>query len=213
MCDFLSDFTYGIFSARRLVTENRRLKEQLVAAEFYSEQMERRDQEISDLRKMIALPPLGRERVSAQVEGFFPYQNRITISAGTSQGIKAGMAVVCADGLVGLVETVSPGQSQVSLLTSFNRKIGAVDMSRKPPPAGLLQGKDFTTLTLTFLDPKAPVVTGDVIGTGVSTSRIPGGIIIGRVINVDDDPEYGTRRANVDPSVNFGTLREVFVLK
>ena len=41
----------------------------------------------------------------------------------------------------------------------------------------------------------------------------PRGIIIGKVIGVEYNPEFGTRRANIFPAVQTGDLREVFVLK
>jgi len=88
-----------------------------------------------------------------------------------------------------------------------------MDISRNPPPIGLFTGINASTLELTLYDPKAPVQIGDVIVTSGYGERIPGGIVIGKVIQVDDDEEFGTRKAMIDPSVSMGQVREVQILK
>jgi len=64
-----------------------------------------------------------------------------------------------------------------------------------------------------MLDPKSPIASGDKIVTSGLSQHIPYGLVVGRVISAEDDPDYGTRRATVDPAVNVGLLREVQVLK
>jgi cell shape-determining protein MreC len=52
-----------------------------------------------------------------------------------------------------------------------------------------------------------------VIVTSGLSPRIPYGLVIGRVISAEDDPDYGTRRATIDPALDIGTIREVQILK
>lgn len=211
----ISDFGAGIFHARSLKEENRMLKSQIASVALYTETMERLHEEIDQLRKLEDLPAIeGKQRVPADVIGFFPYENRLTISAGSAKGVAVGQPVVTPDGLIGRIQVVSSSTAQVLLLSSpeTTNRIGAI-AQRNPPSAGLLRGESSTTYLLEFNDPKAPVESGDLVVTSGFSEHIPRGIPIGRVIQVDDNVEFGKRQARVYPSVNIGSVREVFVLK
>lgn len=208
------EFFYGLTRARRLSIENQRLYDRLAATAMYTEQSTRLQREIDNLRALLALPPVpGKQRVAADIVGFFPKENRMTLSVGTAQGVKVGMPVVAASGLVGTVQTVAANRAQVLLLTTTSLKIGAIVLNRNPSPTGIMSGENASTLTLPFTDPKAPVQIGDVIATSGLSEYIPRGIPIGRVIQVQDDEAFGRRVATVDPFVSPGELREVVVLK
>jgi rod shape-determining protein MreC len=147
------------------------------------------------------------------VIGFSQIEGKLTLNGGSELGIQPDMPVINGEGLLGVVETVSKGQCDALLLTAFGVKVGGIDISRKPPERGLLSGRGSTTIAMMMFDPKAPVASGDVIVTGGLSSHIPYGLIIGRVISAEDDPDFGTRRATLDPAVNIGAVREVQVLK
>jgi len=207
-------FLQDLFEGGRLRRENEALRAQINAAELYSETVDRLNREIDQLRRLQGLPSTpGQRAVSADIVGFFPSDNRITLSRGRSSGIRPGMPVIAADGLVGVVQTVEDSRSQALLLHSAALKIGAMDASRNPSPTGLLQGVDSSTVSFTLFDPKAPIEVGDLIVTSGFGERIPRGLVIGRVIQVEDIAELGTRRAMVDPAVNLGLIREVKVLQ
>lgn len=209
-----SDFFSGLFAAKRLTAENRRLQALAISAAMYTEQLERLNGEIERLRTLQGFPPLpGKTRVPAEIVGYMPYENRITLSAGANKGIKVGCPVESPEGLVGTVQVVEPDRCQALLLTSTGLTIGALDNSRNPPPAGFLRGENSSTLTLTFQDPVAPVEIGDRIVTSGFSDRIPRGILIGRVISVERDEEFGSLHAKIDPIVSVGNLREVHILK
>lgn len=211
----VSDFSAGIFHARALKAQNQMLKSEMASAALYTETMDRLNEEIDQLRKLQNLPAIeGKEKVSADIIGFFPYENRLTISAGADKGVAVGQPVVTPDGLLGRIQVVGPNTAQVLLLSSPEptNRIGAI-AQRNPPSAGLLRGESSTTFLLEFNDPKAPVASGDLVVTSGFSEHIPRGIPIGRVIQVDDNVEFGKRQARVYPSVNIGSVREVFVLK
>lgn len=213
MADGISDFFGGIFSARSLRDKVRRLEQVDRANRLYNEQAMRYQREIDSLRKLINLPAVqGVKREAAEVTGYFPHEGRVTINVGSRQGIKSGMPVVASDGLLGIVQTVDTNFSQVNLISSPRLTVGAMAM-RNPPAAGLLKGESPGVLSLEFLDFKAPVQVGDLVVTSGFSDRIKRGIPIGRVVQVEDDDEYGSRRCLVFPNVQIGDVREVFVLK
>jgi rod shape-determining protein MreC len=171
-------------------------------------------QQVDQLRSELNLGPLpGRTKINLDVISFDQAEGRVTLDGGSELGIQPDMPVVNGDGLVAIVQTVSHGQCQASLLTSFNILVGGIDASRTPPERGLLSGRGSATLTMVLFNPHSPVATGDEILTGGLSKQIPYGIKVGRVISVENDPDIGSRRATVDPAVNIGSLREVQVLK
>ncbi len=211
--DFLGDFAYGLTHARRLTLENERMRQLLQAATLYTEKTDQLTQEIDRLRGLEALPDHKKQKVITDIVGYSPYENRITLAVGSAQGIGVGMAVVCDQGLVGTVQIVDSHRCQVQLLSSAGLTLGALDLTRNPPPEGLLNGESTSKLGLVFLDPEAPVSLGDQIFTSGHSEHIPPGILIGKVIAVDFNPEFGTRRATVFPAVQVGRIREVAILK
>ena len=208
------DFATGLVSAHSLQVENRELRNQLNAVAMYTEQVERLNLEIDQLRRLQSIKGRpGQEPVTATIIGLFPYENRITLNVGSGNGIRAGMPVVCADGLVGIVQTVEPSRCQAMMLTSASVQIGAMAQAHNPPPVGLIRGINLNTLSLSFLDPKAPVQMGDTVITSGFGERIPRGLLIGKIIQVADDAQYGTRIAQVAPAVSIGSIQEVKVLR
>ncbi len=211
--DGAADLGGGVTGGSRLSRENAALRARLVALATYDESLRRLEGEVDSLRRLERLPAVaGRRWVGADVRAYAPLENRIAISAGARQGVEAGMPVVCADGLLGIVASVGPGDAQVTLLTAPSKTVGAIAAGHDPPPAGLLRGEGGRTLTLPFLDPNATVANGDLVVTSGFGERIPRGLVIGRVIQVDDNPELGARTAKVFPAAQIGRVREVRVL-
>lgn len=208
------EFFGGLFNARRLTLENERLRDLARAAELYNMQVTRLQNEIDQLRQLQGFGPVaGKTRIAAEVVGFSPYENRLTLNAGYKQGVGKGMPVEAPGGLVGTVQTVEANNCQVLMVTSTGLTIGALDISRNPPQAGFIRGENSALLTVTFQDPKAPIEIGDQIVTSGFSDLIPRAILIGRIISINADEEYGLLRARVDPAVSVGNLREVHILK
>ena len=213
-CDATADFFSGVLRARSLAVENRMWRDKFDALALYGPEIDLLNQRIDILRKQLALGPLpGHERVNLDVVGRSPTEGQLILDGGSELGIKPDMPVINGEGLVGVIQTVSPGQSQAALLTAFGVKFAGIDVSRKPPELGLISGRGASTIPIAMLDPKAPIKSGDMIVTSGISAHIPYGLVIGRVISVEDDADFGTRSATIDPAVNVGTLKEVQVLK
>lgn len=207
------DFFEGLGRAQTLVAENRRLRELARSAAQYTENEKRLTQKVDQLRKLMGYQPEpGRKRIAADIIRYFPHENKITISAGRAQGVTPNLAVVTADGLVGVVQVVEASRSQVLLVSSPIQKVGAVAL-RDPPQPGILRGETATRLLLDFVDTRTPLQVGDLVVTSGLSDTIPRGIEIGKIIQVEQDPDFGVRRAVVFPNVQMGQIREVMVLK
>jgi rod shape-determining protein MreC len=208
-----SDFFSGLFNASELKAQNRALKQLEIVARQYAETVDRLNREIASMRAIDELPVLpGRDKVMATVIGYFPEENRITISLSKTEGIKPGQAVVTGEGLVGTIQTVVRNEAQVSLLSDPNRKLGALVISRNPPSPGIIKGENASILVLT-LDASLPVENGDLVSTWGFSGLIPRGVPIGRVSQIYTDRTTGSKRVEVFPNVSMGNVREVVVLK
>jgi rod shape-determining protein MreC len=208
-----SDFTDGLLRARRLAADNRALLAQSRSAAMYVQRLDELQEDVDRARSLLGLKPVGgRVKVPAEIAGFFPNDNRVTITVGSNQGVQAGMPVVTGDGLFGVVQSVSRNMSQVTLISSPYIRVGAIT-SRNPPAAGLLHGESTNSLILEFLDFDTPIQNGDLVVTSGFSEHIPRGIPIGQIMASEDNREFGTRRARVFPSVHLGAVREVCVLK
>lgn len=210
----LGDFVAGVFHGSSLKRENALLRERLATAAMYDETTRRLEQEVDSLRRLNGMKELpGRRRILADLRGYAALENRITIGVGSAEGVKRGMPVVAAAGLLGIVQTVSAHESTALLITSAASTLGAIAPSHDPPPAGLVRGENSATLTVTFADPNAPIKMGDALVTTGYSELVPRGLLIGRVIQVNDNPEMGSRTARVYPAVQIGRVREVAVLR
>lgn len=195
---------------RRLRVENARLR---IAASLYDERVAELMGEVDSLRRFVSLPPLpGRSRVAADVAASFPAENRLVLSVGRRQGVRPGMPVVDGNALVGLVREADETSCTVEMVSSPTLRLGAMAL-RNPPAAGLLRGESLTKLILEFLDFNAPVANNDLVVTSGYSERVPRGIPIGRIFQVEESREFGSRRSQVFPLANLGALREVWVLR
>jgi rod shape-determining protein MreC len=181
---------------------------------LYSEQVTRLNREVDTLREMQNLPPIpGKSNLVTEISGYFPDVNRISLPVGQGEGVRAGMPVATPAGLFAIVQTVDRHSCQALLLTSPSVKVGAMDISRDPPSTGFLKGMDSRTFSFTLFEPKSQISVGDLIVTSGFGEHIPRGLVIGRVVAVEDSPELGLKRAQVDPAVEIGEVREVMVVR
>lgn len=212
--DGTGDFSRRLREGDRLERENEALRARLSAVGLYEEQIDVLKGEVANLRGLSALAALpGHDRVIADVVGFHAYEGRIDLSVGSERGIAPNMPVICSDGLVAVVQTVWNGGSQAALITNASIQVGGLDLSRKPATEGLIQGRDPSTVVLKFFDPNAAAQPGDTVVTSGHSDRIPRLLKVGRIVSIDNDVDYGIKRAMVLPFVNPGTVKEVQILK
>ncbi len=208
-----SDFFSGIFQGGELNAEIRRLKAFEQVAELYNGQVQRLEEEVARLRRLNQLPETpGKTRVPAAVVGYFPLEARATLGVGTRKGIKKGMAVIASEGLVGIVQTADAGSCQVLLISSAQLRLTGM-VQRNPPPVGFIRGLSDGAMVFEVLDAKSLVQNGDLVVTSGYSDWIPGGIAIGQVVQIEEDVAFGTRRCQIYPRVQIGSIREVYVLK
>jgi rod shape-determining protein MreC len=209
---FASDFWSGVRDATSLRKENERLRSVERSAQQYQETVDRLQEKIDALNRMHQYqPPAPLTKVFARVVGYFPQQNRATLDRGSNSGIKPHMPVCSADGIVGIVETVSSNSCQILLVTSPQIRIASevANVTRVP---GVVRGETSSRLTMDLYG-EDPVYTGEQVVTSGFSESIPAGIVVGTIVEAIDDAQFGLRRVFILPSVHMGSVDEVFVLK
>jgi rod shape-determining protein MreC len=146
------------------------------------------------------------------------FEQTVTVSAGSRQGVAAGDVVVTAGALVGQVTRVFRDVARVTLITDANSGVGAIDAAN-PNALGLLeQGSTVGSLVLNRVGKDKEVANGDTIITAGSPggsellSPYPRNIPIGTVANVNQSETDIFKRVQVQPFVDFSSLRSVLVL-
>lgn len=140
--------------------------------------------------------------------------NFVVLGRGASQNIREGMGVIDAgNGVVGIVTEVSADYAVVmSLLHKDSHLSGKLLKGGEP---GILNwdGKVPNIISLTGVPKSAKVAKGDtIISSGLSTSSIPKGMMLGIVQEVKSDKSTNNYLIRFKTSANFFNLEYVYVI-
>ena len=144
------------------------------------------------------------------------FSRTVTIDAGTSSGVTADMTVLNNQGLVGRVLRADRSTATVLLIVDRGSVVGGRLGSTME--VGFLRGRgeigDDGRLDLDLVDNAVTPGRGDVVVTWGSESGAPyvSGIPVGRVTSVFSSPRQLSKRAVIDPFVNFSSLDLVGVV-
>lgn len=135
----------------------------------------------------------------------------IIIDRGSSDGVRVGMPVESARGLVGQVFRTTANSSQVILITDSSSSVPSRLGSSRA--TGILRGGGVGgSMAIDWIDLKYQVEVGEVVLTSGLGGRFPQDLVIGRVIEVDRREAELFQRAVVQPAVDFDALEVVFVI-
>jgi rod shape-determining protein MreC len=206
-------------------SENERLKEQVEQLRRQVILNESALQDNVTLRNLLQFRDLPRFRqdfreVAARVltNPQSRFDQRVTISAGSSSGISEQDVVVTGDGLVGQVTKVFGRLAVVTLVTDDDSAVRATDLT-SPSAVGILgRGGGGESLVLDRVTKAKNVNRGDVIitagspGRGQLPSLYPRNIPIGTVASVGQNDTELFKQIQVRPFVDFSSLQSVLVL-
>jgi rod shape-determining protein MreC len=215
----VSDWFDGVLHAGSLKRDNARLQRELSAARIEarkgeSDRAENRLRAKLDGRPYLDAIPSVVARVVASSPGNF--ERTITLDHGTERGIRVGMPVVAADGLVGRVFEVWTGGCNVLLLVDPSFGVGVrMVRERSNSIAGGQAGR--STLTVEFGGPlplgKRPRVRELAETSGLQGSTFPPGIPVGTVDSVSVSDDGLSIDVRLVPLVDVTNLEFVKVLR
>jgi rod shape-determining protein MreC len=187
----------------RLAAENAFLREQLQDMQALQEQL-KIQQERPDLTflqaDVIARDPQSEEKF-------------LIVNRGSDDGVKVGQAVVSPNFLVGQVVEVEPGRAKVLLAIDSGFQIGAKLQTSQAE--GIVYGRwqaggrlEIRHLPVDIqVDPQQELVV-----TSNKTARVPEGLIVGKVMQVERDELQNEAEAEVLPVVDFDDLSSVAII-
>ena len=199
-----------IGTARELVAvqeENVRLRAEVADLQRSAGESARLTAENQSLRTLIkAIPTIAGNHITARVIGDAggTFVHSLLLNAGLNDGVRKGLAVVNAEGLVGRVTGAGGRSARVLLVIDLNSRIPVVVQSTRD--RAILAGDNTDQPRIVHLPAGAPVTPGDRIVTSGHGGVFPPGIAVGVVASVDED---GVR---VRPYVNWHRLEFVRVV-
>jgi rod shape-determining protein MreC len=138
--------------------------------------------------------------------------NFLIIDKGKKHGVEPEMAVICKDGIVGIVKETTANFS--SVISVLNREFFPNAMIKKNGYFGPIEwpGRHYRKVTLREIPLHANVKVGDTIVTSGYSAVFPPGLLIGTVI--DFKPEEGIYyNISVKLSTDFKNLKDVTLVK
>lgn len=139
-------------------------------------------------------------------------RNIMIIDVGSKQGIVEGQAVVVNEGIiVGKIIDVSTDSAKVRLLTDNLSKL-AVKVGPDHDVSGVLTGSLGLVMDLSYIPQEQEIKKNDLVVTADLDVKIPSGLVVGRVEEVQFSQEEVFKKASVSPLINYDTLTIVAVI-
>lgn len=191
----------------RLANENSLLRSQLIQL-----QEQQKDNEVLYSLLQVARTRPDSNYVAAMVIGrdTNPFMRYIIIDQGSDAGLRHGMPVITAQGLVGRVDAVTANAARVQLVTDPG---SAVNVRLPDSEAdGLLVGSVTGDLSLEMISQEVKLRSGELILTSGLGGTYPSNILAGQVVSVRKVETALFQSASVQPVVDFANLRAVLVV-
>lgn len=179
---------------------------------------EKLQQENAELRNLLGLKGYFEDynMMAANViaEDVTDWFNEFTVDRGTSDGVANGCVVITSKGLVGVVYNAGPLSSKVRCIVDEQNVI----MARISRNNALVRVRGMSNenyghmLEIDRVANEVTLYTGDVIVTAESGGVYPKGLVIGTVVQVNENTETKTRTAYVEPAVDFMAVSHVYIL-
>jgi rod shape-determining protein MreC len=203
----------GYVSLIGVSRENRELRTRLAELEAERQRLleieleNARLERLLDFRVTLPANALTARVVGKDASGWF---ETFILDRGENDGVVAGMAVVCADGVVGRIASTSPNASRVLLVSDHNSGVDA--LVQRSRARGILEGNLSGAATLKYVKPAESLEVGDVVVTSGLDGIFPKGLRLGRVVEVTRRESGLFQLADVAPFVDFSKLEEVLIL-
>jgi rod shape-determining protein MreC len=189
-----------------LLTERARLLVSVNAAK----ELVRENAELRTLLQLQSRP--GQQVVHAALlyQGHDWFAQRITLDQGGGAGLRRGLPVVDATGLVGQVSRVYPGSSDVTLVSSPGQLTPV--LVERTGQRGLAAGSGNGQMELRYMPAQTDIRVGDRLLTSGIDRLYPAGIPVARVSRVSRSQSSPYLRVECLPLAGLDRSRAVLVL-
>ncbi|MBS3968237.1 MAG: rod shape-determining protein MreC [Truepera sp.] len=145
-----------------------------------------------------------------------PVRSRLTLGAGSHDGVRRNMPVTVPNGLVGIVTETTPGSAMVRTIIDPESQIGVtvrgVDGQTRGGQ-GVAIGEVSGLLRVIYSE-RDPIQLGDFVETSSRGGLFPRGILVGVIVRVEPhDPNSLQTTFMVQPAVDLSLLDEVSLIE
>ncbi|MEW6657780.1 MAG: rod shape-determining protein MreC [Thermodesulfobacteriota bacterium] len=160
------------------------------------------------LKQQMALPITG-----ARVIAYDPslWSRCALLDQGQDHGVKRGLPVLGAGGIMGRIVETYPHYSKVMLIV--DRNSGADAMLPRTRVRGILQGQGGNRCSLDYVPKSADVQVGDLVLASGLGGIYPKGMVFGKVNAANKKTQGVFQEIEVTPGVDLSALEEVVVVK
>ncbi len=210
----ISRIWHGYFYLVGVQAENEILKQKTFENQskeaLYQETIleKERLRQLLEFRAQAALPVTGARIIGFDFSIWFKCA---FLDKGTDDGIKWGMPVINAAGVVGRVVESYPDYAKVLLLIDRSSAVDA--MVQRNRLRGILEGIGTNRCFLRYVHKNQEVQVGDVILASGLGGAYPRGMMLGSVTAVDKKVPGIFQEVEVEPAADFTRLEEVLVVK
>lgn len=207
------DMQHGMRTLDSLWLENQGLKDEIKRLEQQVESLNEAKATNLRLQKLLGLKERGfQSTVTATVIGnsASTWSRSLTINKGTRDGVRKGMAVVSAGGIVGQVVAVAPGSAKVLLLTDHNSGVDVI--VQRTRARGIVSGSLERDPVMEYVTRNEEIREGDRLVTSGLDGVFPKGILVGQVSKVQKK-NYGLfQEVGVQLAIDPSRIEEVLVV-
>ncbi|MDH5606089.1 MAG: rod shape-determining protein MreC [Anaerolineae bacterium] len=139
-----------------------------------------------------------------------PFLQYVIINRGSDDGIKRGMPVVSAEGLIGRVAAVTAGAARVQLITDPSSKVNVLILPAEVD--AVVQGSITSDIFLDLIPQDAPINPGDLVLTSGLGGNYPPDILVGQISSVRKEATALFQQASLQPVVDFNRLQIVLII-
>ena len=195
----------------RLKEENRKLIEQMVDYENYKHENE-------SLKKQLEIEEENPEweTMTASVIGRDPADQfySFTIDKGSLDGVSYQDPVITSDGLVGIVSEVGTVFSKVTTILDVRLNVACQDVRTQDVAtvSGDIAMAQNGQCRMSLIPRESGVARGDIIQTAGTSGLYPQGVVIGRVSEVDFEPQGTMMYAVIEPTNDIKNIKDVVVI-
>jgi len=210
----LSWLAESVSSRSRLLDENRRLREERLEFLARLQRMEAVQAENTRLRALLDSAPRVSDRIlvanilSVDLD---PFQHRLVIDKGSSDGAYVGQAMLDAGGIVGQITRVEPWSSEAILISDPSHAT-PVEVNRNGLRTIALGTGDSSHINLPFLPNNADIRVGDLLVSSGLGGAFPPGYPVARVESIDRLPGEPFARVIAEPTGSLNREREVLLV-
>jgi len=210
----LSWLAESLSSRGRLLDENRRLRVERLEFLARLQRMEALQAENTRLRALLDSAPQVADRVlvanilSVDLD---PFQHRLVVDKGSSDGAYVGQAMLDAGGIVGQITRVEPYSAEAILISDPSHAT-PVEVNRNGLRTIALGTGDSTHISLPFLPNNADVQVGDLLVSSGLGGAFPPGYPVARVSSIERLPGEPFANVAAEPTGSLNREREVLLV-